>query len=305
MENKNVPSLHGQANKSSKDYPNETLRILCERGSLRNFSDKKIPKEVLQLILEAGIHAPTGGNLQPYSIIKIQNQSTKEYLAKICEQNFIEKAPIDLLFCIDWHLIKRWAELECAPFAAISSFRHFWISFQDALIAAQSVVTAADSMGLGSVYVGTVVDFVREIRKLFELPQGVFPVVLLSLGYPSTRPMSRKKLGTGMIVHDEKYEERSNEDIIKNFGEKYSEIKIPATSERIETIRKVCNELEGEALAATVISRIQEAGYINAAQRYFGLHYIASEMVKGNDEYLNIMKEAGFDWFEKFESKNR
>jgi len=305
MDNNNTLSHQGRADKSKKDYPNETLRILCERGSLRNFSDREIPTEVMELIFEAGIHAPTGGNLQPYSIIKIQNSETKKYLAEICEQNFIEKAPVDLLFCIDWHRIKRWAQLEVAPFTATSSFRHFWISFQDTLIAAQSIVTAADALGLGSVYVGTIVDFVPEIIKMFELPKGVFPVVLLSLGYPASKPQSRKKLSPQIIVHNEKYEEQSKDVLERAFNEKYSEIKIPATLERLDIIRKVCTEVEGEEFAERAISRIKENGYINSAQRYFGLHYIASEMVKGNDDYLAIMKEAGFDWFEKFHPRNK
>jgi FMN reductase [NAD(P)H] len=305
MDNNNKLSHQKQADKSKKDYPNETLRILCERGSLRNFSDKEIPTEVLELIFEAGIHAPTGGNLQPYSIIKIQNSEIKKYLAEICEQNFIEKAPVDLLFCIDWHRIKRWAQLEVAPFTATSSFRHFWISFQDTLIAAQSIVTAADALGLGSVYVGTIIDFVPKIIKMFELPEGVFPVVLLSLGYPASKPQSRKKLSPQIIVHNEKYEEQSKDVLERAFNEKYSEIKIPATLERLDIIRKVCTEVEGEEFAERAISRIKENGYINSAQRYFGLHYIASEMVKGNDDYLRIMKEAGFDWFEKFRPRNK
>ncbi len=200
-------SHHGVDDAHPREFLNDTLRLLIDRSSCRSFSDRKIPDHVLNLILEAGTHAPTGGNLQPYSIIKVENPDTKALLAALNEdQSFIETAPVDLIFCIDWHRIARWAEIECAPFTAHQSFRHFWISFQDTIIAAQNICTAADAVGLGSVYVGTIIDRLREHRDLLQLPDKVFPVVLLSLGYPKVRPSAKKKLGVSAIVHDETYQ---------------------------------------------------------------------------------------------------
>ncbi len=303
MSKDEIPSHHGVEDGSKKTYPNETLRVLCERGSVRNFSEREIPEDVMSLILDAGVHAPTGGNLQPYSIIKIQDRETKGELARLCEQNFIEKAPVDLLFCIDWHRIKRWAELEVAPFTATSSFRHFWISFQDTVIAAQNIVVAADALGLGSVYVGTVIDFVSEIREMFNLPGGVFPVVLLCVGYPASKPLPRKKLGMDMIVHNEKYEERTDKELLQAFNEKYSGIKIPITKERLDLLSQVCKDVAGEDFAERCIARVEQNGYINAVQRYFGLHYIANRMPENNEDFLKLMEEAGFQWFKKFEGR--
>lgn len=303
MSKDEIPSHHGVEDSSKKTYPNETLRVLCERGSVRNFSEREIPEDVMSLILDAGVHAPTGGNLQPYSIIKIQDRETKGELARLCEQNFIEKAPVDLLFCIDWHRIKRWAELEVAPFTATSSFRHFWISFQDTVIAAQNIVVAADALGLGSVYVGTVIDFVSEIREMFNLPVGVFPVVLLCVGYPASKPLPRKKLGMDMIVHNEKYEERTDKELLQAFNEKYSGIKIPITKERLDLLSQVCKDVAGEDFAERCIARVEQNGYINAVQRYFGLHYIANRMPENNEDFLKLMEEAGFQWFKKFEGR--
>lgn len=303
MSEKEMPSHHGEEDKTKKNYPNETLRILCERGSVRNFSDREIPEDTINLILEAGTRAATGGNLQPYSIIKIQDKEIKKTLGELCSQNFVDKAPLDLLFCIDWHRIKRWAEIENAPFTATSSFRHFWISFQDTIIAAQTIVTAADALGLGSVYVGTIIDFIPKIKEMFSLPEGVFPVVLLCLGYPASRPLPRKKLGIDMIVHNNAYEEKTDEELLEAFNEKYSQIKIPITEERLQKIHEVCLEVHGQKFAEDCIARIKKAGYINAVQRYFGLHYLANEMPKNNEEYLKIMEDFGFFWFKKFEIK--
>jgi len=282
-------------------YSNQTLKLLIERASCRSFSDKEISPDVLQLVLEAGIHAPTGGNLQPYSIIKIQKDEIKQRLAELCGgQNWIAEAPINLMFCIDWHRIERWAKLEIAPFTATSSFRHFWISLQDTVICAHNICIAADSLGLGSVYIGSILACFAEIRDMLKLPKGVFPVILLCIGYPKGRPLPRKKLGVDAIVHSERYHEMEDQELIDAFKEIYPDYKIEITEERLETISEVCREVDGEEFARRCIDRIKENGYINRVQRTFGLHYRANSMPTGNDIYLKLMEESGFDWFKKY-----
>jgi len=291
------PSHHGVDNTINKRYQNETIRLLHERSSCRSFFDKKIPQKIMNTILQAGIHAATGGNLQPYSIIQIQDKETKKRLAELNgNQSFIFTAPVDLLFCIDFRRLKRWAELEEAPFSAYGSFRHFWISFQDTIIAAQNICTAADALGLGSVYVGTVIDCLREVRQLLTIPEGVFPVVLLSLGYPKDRPSPKRKLGVETVVHKEKYSDLDDKTLLAAFSKKYPGWQKEITPERLETIRQVCRTVHSDEFAKSCLDRIAKQGYINAIQNYFGLHYRADLMPQGNDEYLRIMEESGFTW---------
>jgi len=285
---------------SDRECFNETISLLLGRSSCRDFLDKQIPSDMLQLVLNAGLHAPTAGNLQPYSIIKIENTDTKRKLAEMCKQNFIANAAVLLLFCIDLHRNERWANLEAAPYTATSSFRHFWVSFQDTMICAQSICTAADSMGLGSVYIGRVIDMPVDIQTMFGLPKGVFPVVLLCLGYPRIRHASRKKLGVNTIVHSERYREMEDKELLDAFNKKYESEKLPVSKERLETILKVCRAAHGEEFADKCASQIRADGYINRAQHYFGLHYRADLMPDGNDKYLKIMEDFGFNWFKKY-----
>jgi nitroreductase len=299
-ETEKLQLLGGASTDKGDRYPNETMKLLIERASCRNFSDKEISPEVLQLVLAAGIHAPTGGNLQPYSIIKIENDEAKQKLAGMCGQSCIGKAPVLLLFCIDWHRIERWASLEVAPFTATSSFENFWVSFQDTSICAQSICTAADSMGLGSVYIGGIIEFPPDIRDRFQLPKGVFPVVLLCIGYPKTRPLPRKKLGVDVIVHSERYREMEDQELIDAFNGKYRGRKLKITEKRLETISEVCREVHGEEFAKRCVDRIKENGYINRVQWYFGLEYRANSQAHGNETYLKFMEEFGFNWFKKY-----
>jgi nitroreductase len=303
MKKEKMPSHHGYKEKSVGTYPNETMKLLMERASCRNFANKRIPKNVLNMILETGTHAATGGNLQPYSIIKIESKRTRDKLAKMCYQSFIAKAPVSLIFCIDWRRLQRWAEIEAAPFTATSSFRHFWISFQDTIICAQNICTAADSFGLGSVYIGTIMDLMRDVHEMLRLPGGVLPVVLLCLGYPRSALMVRRKLGREVVVHDEKYRELSNRMLKHAYDEKYHSAKIEITDERLERMRDVCQKVEGSDFVEKCMDRIAKNGFINVAQRYFGLHYAADIMPGDNEDFIKIMKEFGFNWFEAFKPK--
>ena len=282
-------------------YPNQTIKLLHERASCRSFLDKKIPADVMRYILEAGIRAATGGNLQPYSIIKIVKQATKKRIAKLAGQGFIADAPVNLIFCIDWHRLERWAKLETAPFTAKSAFRHFWISFQDTMITAQNICTAADAMGLGSVYIGTVMEFFPTLKRMLKLPKGVMPVVLLCLGYPKTKLVPRKKLSVDVMVHKEKYQDLTDKKLIDAFNKKYTGMKIEVTPERLKTIERVCQDVAGEKFAKKCLDKIKKQGYISWAQRYFGLHYVANEMPKKNERFLKVIEQFGFNWFKKFQ----
>ncbi len=299
-------SHHGEDDDASGTYPNDTIRLLMERSSCRSYTDQNIPPDTMKLILEAGVHAATGGNLQPYSIIKIENKETNRKLEKLCgEQPWVGNAAANLLFCIDWRRSKRWAELEDAPYTATQSFRHFWISFQDTIIAAQNICTAADALGLGSVYIGTVIDRLGEVRDLCELPEGVFPAVLLCLGYPTRRPAPKKKLGVAAVVHDEVYRDLGDEELLQAFENKYPNAGGEVTEERLATFEKVCREAHGEKFAEKCLKTVHENGKFSMSQKYFGLHYVANDMPRGNEEFLKMVKEMGFGWFWKYEPSAR
>jgi FMN reductase [NAD(P)H] len=274
-----------------------TIRLLHERASLRDFTDEPITEETMGRLLTAGTHSATGGNLQPYSIIVIRDAERRRKMSEWCEQSFMAKAPVHLLFCLDLRRLERWAELEGAPFTARASLQHFWIGFQDTIICAQSICTAADAIGMGSVYIGTVIDFVGPTRELFSLPRGVMPVVLLCLGYPRVVPKPRKKLEQAVVAHEEVYRDLPDDELLAAFEAKYEGVRVEATEERLKTLGDVCRETGGEALAARALETVRRRGHINAAQRLFGLHYRADQAEREKKPLLEAIEEAGFRWF--------
>lgn len=301
MRKKRTSSHHGvKAAKRKERYPNQTIKLLYERASCRNFTSAKISKKKLGLLLGAGCHAPTGGNLQPYSIVVIKAGKIRQKLAKMCYQPFMAKAPLHLLFCIDWHRLQRWAHLEAAPFTATSSFRHFWISFQDTIICAQNICTAADAIGLGSVYIGTIMEFFPQLRVMFTLPKGVLPVVLLCIGHPKYTLNPRRKLGAEAVAHNERYRKIADSEVVRYYNEKYPEVRVEATEKRLKRFEEVCRKTHGKEYAQKCRARIDKNGYINHAQRIFGLHYVADLMPDGNEKFLKSIEKFGFSWFKKY-----
>ena len=144
---------------------------------------------------------------------------------------------------------------------------------------------------------------------MLRLPNGVFPIVLLCMGYRKTKIMPRKKLGIEVVVHDEEYCDLGDHQLLKAYDEKYrgpgDDRRVKITEERLEMISRVCRDVHGEDFAERCISKIRENGYISSVQRYFGLHYRADRMPRGNLDYLSLMEEFGFHCFKEFQPKKR
>ncbi len=275
---------------------NETMNLLLNRYSLRNFSEEKIDPQIVKEILDAGVHAATAGNLQPVSIIKIEDPKNSQWFVEQGMQSFIGKAPLNLIFCLDFYRLKKWSEYYHAPYVADKSFRHFWVSFQDVVIAAQSIETAARSYGIGSVYIGTTVDMIKEIKEKFKLPQGVVPVVLLTLGYPKSKQKPTNKLSQDIMVHNEEYQLPTTETIEIEFEKKYGKPKTEMTPERRQAILDMILEVDGEAALAEAKPYFETKKFIDAPIRYFVFHYVANLMASDNTDLLKILADDGLIW---------
>jgi len=281
-------------------YPNETLKLLNERASLRHFADRQIEPEKISLLMQTACNAPSGGNNQPVSIIKIQDQAMREQLGEMCWQPFIGKAPLNLLFCLDLHRNAIIAEHGACPYTAGFSFRHFWISFQDTMIAAQNVCTAADALGLGSCYIGTIMEHFNKCVELFELPELVIPVVLVVLGYPASQPGHRPKFKADVLTHDEKYQKYDLDKLYAAYMERENHHHYELDEKKETMFHAVCQAVKGKDWADSVMQDAKQRGWLEPVQRLFGLHYPAATMPLGNLDFIRFLKQQGIYWFEKW-----
>lgn len=188
---------------------NPTIDALLRRKSVRSYADKAIPPQARQAILNAAIQAPTAGNMTLYTILDITDPAIKARLAVTCDnQPFIATAPMVLIFCADCH---RWYELFLRHVAPV---RHpdlgdLLLANSDALIAAQNAVVAAESLGIGSCYIGDITENFAIHRELLQLPDHVVPACMLCFGYPTQQQIDREKprrFRVTDIVHENGYQ---------------------------------------------------------------------------------------------------
>ncbi len=194
---------------------NQTIQELFDRKSIRAFTEQEISNEDKRIILEAATQAPTAGNQQLYTIIDVTNRELKEKLVDSCDhQPMIAKAKMVLIFCAD---CKKWYEgflaADCQPRKPGAG--DLILAIDDAMIAAQNAVVAAESLGIGSCYIGDIMENCEAQRKLLHLPEYVFPAGMLIFGYPTEGQLKRKKparVDMKYIVHENSYRPLSDDD---------------------------------------------------------------------------------------------
>ncbi|AFM00442.1 MULTISPECIES: nitroreductase family protein [Desulfitobacterium] len=194
---------------------NEILTQLKNRKSVRIFEDRAIDCEIKEKILHAAFEAPTAGGMMLYSILDITDQTLKEKLALTCDnQPFIAKAPLVLVFLADY---QRWYDAycyaECNPRQPGEG--DILLACADALIAAQNTAVAAESLGVGSCYIGDIIENYEIVRELLELPDYVLPAAMLVYGYPTESQKNRKKparFDEQFLVFENKYRRLSLEE---------------------------------------------------------------------------------------------
>jgi nitroreductase len=172
---------------------NDTLQVLDNRRSLRGYDSRPISNEHKEQILHGMFRAPTAGNMMHYSVIEVTDQKMKDKLVITCDnQPFIAKAPLVLLFLAD---LQRWYNFfEYSGVPEVCKGRgldyvtpqesDLLLACCDALIAAQNAVIAAESLGIGSCYIGDIMENIETHREMFGLPRWVLPIALLCFGYP-------------------------------------------------------------------------------------------------------------------------
>lgn len=219
---------------------NQTIKELYERKSVRVFSDEPITEEEKRYILESALQAPTAGNMTLYSIIDVQDQKLKEELAIRCDhQPFIAKAPLVLVFLADY---QKWYDIIDCYHDDMPSLEEsdLFLAMEDCAIAAQNAVVAAQSMGIGSCYIGDIIENFEDNQKLFNLPKYAIPYVMVVFGKPTKQQQERikpKRFTIDDIVSINTYHHLSQKETVEMF-ERHSDKKGEELKKYIKSFAK-------------------------------------------------------------------
>ena len=204
---------------------NETIKLLMERKSVRQFVMEEMPKEDVRTILEAAVQAPTAGNKSLWTAIHVTDPDKKAALAKSCDnQPFIATAPLVLVFCADY---KRWFDmyktLDLGEELRVPGEGDFLLAAADTFIAAHASVVAADALGYGSCYIGDIVENCDIQREILGLPEYVKPVCMAVYGRPTQSQIDRKKpprFKVEDLVHENTYKAIDAQEMVDMIGER-------------------------------------------------------------------------------------
>ncbi len=274
--------------------------LVKKRRSVRNFKAQEIPEHLIDELIDAANSAPSGGNIQPISIICVQEAERRKELAAIVEdQPWVKTAPLSMIFCIDFLRVKRWASMFGTEFRGESALAHFLIAYADLMCSAQNVVLLAEDFGLGSVYIGSVQSNIDRARDYFSIPQYVLPMMVLSIGYPKSVPKDIPKLSPGVITHRERYGEQSDAAIKVAFENKYGNF-----DDNVDNYLKKAfveaveaDKLQDDSWVESVKKDMKKQGIKNNAQFLFQIRYQADTMIKLNENLKNAFRSAGFSCF--------
>lgn len=186
---------------------NNTIDLLKKHVSVRSFTQEKIPQAQITELLLAAQAASSSSFLQSYTIIGIEEQAKKEKIAKLAgNQPFIADASHFFIFCGDLHRLNKMSqELGVDLKPNIEGIDATLIGAVDAALVAQNMTIAAESLGLGVCYIGGVRDAINEIAELLELPEYVFPVFGLVMGYPKVKNQRKPRIPLEGIYHVDHY----------------------------------------------------------------------------------------------------
>jgi len=204
---------------------NETIKLLMERKSVRQFVMEEMPREDIRTILEAAVQAPTAGNKSLWTAIHVTDPEKKLALSKSCDnQPFIATAPLVLVFCADY---KRWFDmyktLDLGEELRVPGEGDFLLAAADTFIAAHASVVAADALGYGSCYIGDIIENCDIQREILGLPEYVKPVCMAVYGRPTQNQIERKKpprFKVEDLVHENTYRAIDAQQMIDMLGER-------------------------------------------------------------------------------------
>jgi nitroreductase len=189
-----------------------TLDLLLSHKSIRKFTDQKIDPDLLNTIFRAGQSA---ASVQAYSVVRVTDVSLREELSRLCgNQPYVKTCAEFLVCCADLARNKTMCASETDTLEHDPSYmEQLIIGTVDTALMAQNMVVAAESSGLGICYIGGIRDDIESVSRLLELPDFVYPVFGLCLGYPAQNPEPKPRLPQSIWVMENSYQASKKEDV--------------------------------------------------------------------------------------------
>ncbi len=210
-----------------------TVNAMLSRGSVRAFADRPVPQALLDLAIAAAFAAPTKSDLQQRDLILLKSPQQRAALAQLVgRQAWVADAPMLAVFCGNnrrQRLLHNWHDI---PFAN-DHLDAFFNAACDAAIALGAFVTAAEALGVGCCPISAVRNEAQAISDLLKLPDHVFPLAGLAIGYPAAPPTVSKRLPLSVTCHVDRYSEAGLKEAVQTYDADRADAQ-PYSAQRFE-----------------------------------------------------------------------
>lgn len=247
----------------------ELKENILQRRTIRKYESKDVPADLLDRLLTLAARTQTMGNLQLYSVVETRSDEKKRQLLPAhFGQSMVAEAPVVLTFCADFRRTTRWAEERQAT-PGYGNFLSFINAATDALLYCQTFCNLAEAEGLGLCFLGTTVYQPQQIIDALQLPQLVFPVATISVGWPAEQPPLTDRLPLDSFLHRETYADYTPQDIDRYYAEKealeenrhFVEVNHKQTLAQVFTDCRYTKR-DNEALSATLLEALRRQGFL-------------------------------------------
>ncbi len=179
-----------------------TIELICGHRSIRHFTDEPISEAQREAIINSARATSSSSFLQCSSIIRITDKALRDELVTLTGgQKHVAKAAEFWVFCADFN-----RHLQICPDAQLGLAEQLLLGVVDTAMMAQNALTAAESLGLGGVYIGGLRNNIEAVTELLKLPQHVLPLFGLCLGWPADNPDLKPRLPASILVHENSYQ---------------------------------------------------------------------------------------------------
>ncbi|MFO7715895.1 oxygen-insensitive NADPH nitroreductase [Desulfosarcina sp.] len=193
---------------------NPTINLMKAHRSIRKFTDRKVDEQILETIFAAAQCAATSHFVQAYTVIRVRNVATRQTLAALTgAQAWVARAPVFMVFCADLNRL----EAVCCLHATVMEkgwAEQFVTATVDVALLAQNVLIAAESLGMGGVYIGGIRNDPQTVCDLLEIPDQVYPVFGMCLGWPAHDPPPKPRLPVDAVLYTDRYPQRFDTDVL-------------------------------------------------------------------------------------------
>ena len=249
------------------DVP-DGVQALLNRRVIRKYKTNPINEQTMALLLSAAQSAPTKSNLQQYSIVIIRDPEVRNAVSELVpSMPWVRNAPVIAIFLGDVRRIRRLAEIRGHTYQN-NNADTFMNATVDAALAMQCFITAADYLGLGTCPISYVRNRIDDLAEILDLPDGVFPISGLCIGYPDDAGYVSMRLPQKVVVHQDLYNDDDLETDVKDYDDRNHErFALTPTKQRHTDKYGVLEKCTWSENVARQLSLPERAGFADYLKR--------------------------------------